>query len=35
MTAIRAFIVYLKLIKSKQALYQTIDFGIRFTYVEL
>jgi hypothetical protein len=35
MTAIGAFIGYLKLTKSKEALYETIDFGIRCTYVGL
>jgi hypothetical protein len=35
MTTIGAFISYLKLTKSKEALYQTIDFGIRCAYVGL
>jgi hypothetical protein len=28
-------LLYLKLIKAKEALYQTITFGIRFTHVGL
>ncbi len=35
MTAIGAFIGYLKLTKSKETLYETIDFGIRCAYVGL
>lgn len=35
MTTIGAFISYLKLTKSKEALYETIDFGIRCAYVGL
>lgn len=35
MTAIGAFISYLKLTKSKETLYETIDFGIQCAYLGL
>lgn len=35
MTAIVAFVGYLKFAKTEEALYETIDFGIRCAYVGL